>query len=190
MPSEVELRRDSAGAGDARVTSSTGGEKGTKPETYDDMYMPALQELAKVYAMGAEKYERGNYRKGYPAILSISALMRHLVAWQAGEDLDPESGLSHLAHASWHTFCLQMILNDHPEFDDRQVSDYQQEENMLDAVKRSIVSDPNYRYPGVFAPAPPPAGLEPDPNELPSIFTRESDPDRWEQAYGLPDPHA
>lgn len=141
-----------------KETSFTGGEKGVKPETYDDMYFPALRERAKVYAMGAQKYERGNYRKGYPMSLSFSALMRHIVAWQSGEDLDPESGLSHLAHAGWHIDTLMMLLWDHPEFDDRIISDAQRERNLAAAVSESLGAS--------------------------SIFTQKSDPERWEEAYG------
>ncbi len=122
----------------ARMTSDTGGQKDVKPEQYDDIYIPALQELALVHGFGAEKYARGNYRKGYPASASFSAMMRHQMAWQNGEDFDPESGLSHMAHASWHTFFLQMILRDHPEFDDRQVSDRQREQNMVRELLRGF----------------------------------------------------
>lgn len=194
--------------GEERQTSSTGGQKGTKDETYDDMYFPAFRERARVYAMGAKKYSRGNYRKGYPMSLSFSAMMRHIVAWQSGEDLDPESGLSHLAHAGWHVDNLMHLLWEHPEFDDRIISDEQREINMLTAVgkalfadpMRSIVSDPNWQ--------PPPAGLEPDPNEHydhhpgdkcfdkkpsagnePSIYTPESDPGRWEREVEAPRRH-
>lgn len=127
-----------------RLTSSTGGQKEAKDETYDDMYFPAFRERARVYAMGAKKYSRGNYRKGYPMSLSFSAMMRHIVAWQSGEDLDPESGLSHLAHAGWHVDNLMHLLWEHPEFDDRILSDRQREQNMVREVSRSIVSDPNY----------------------------------------------
>jgi hypothetical protein len=45
--------------------------------------------------------------------------MRHLHAFNDGEDKDPESGLSHLAHASC---CLMFLLEfekTHQELDDR-----------------------------------------------------------------------
>jgi hypothetical protein len=37
----------------------------------------------------------------------FAALLRHLFAWWRGEELDPESGLSHLAHAGC---CLMFLM--------------------------------------------------------------------------------
>jgi len=59
----------------------------------------ALIEIAKVLAFGAEKYGRHNWRKGMAWSRLVGAILRHLFAWMLGEDKDPESGLSHLAHA-------------------------------------------------------------------------------------------
>lgn len=59
----------------------------------------ALIEIAKVLAFGAEKYGRHNWRKGMAWSRLAGAILRHLFAWMQGEDKDPESGLSHLAHA-------------------------------------------------------------------------------------------
>jgi len=103
-----------------RTTSPTGGEKGTKPEQYDDIPTEAIRALARVYAMGADKYERGNYRKGYDWSLSYSALMRHLWSFWQGEDIDPESGESHLMHAAWHCFTLFHFTQTQRAYDDRQ----------------------------------------------------------------------
>lgn len=56
-------------------------------------------EIAKAIHTGAVKYGRQNYRT-IPIFASTygAALRRHVGAWVAGEDDDPESGLSHLAH--------------------------------------------------------------------------------------------
>lgn len=49
---------------------------------------------------GAMKYGRHNYRnEGVAASTYFDATMRHLVAWWEGEDIDPDSGLSHVAKA-------------------------------------------------------------------------------------------
>jgi len=49
---------------------------------------------------GARKYGRHNYRAmGVRASVYYDACMRHLMAWWEGEDIDPDSGLHHLAHA-------------------------------------------------------------------------------------------
>ena len=95
-------------AGEVRVTSSTGGQKGTKRERMDLIPPEALWELARVYGMGAEKYDDHNYLRGYDYSLSYSAMLRHATQWANGEDNDSESGLNHLAHAAWHCFALMM----------------------------------------------------------------------------------
>jgi dATP/dGTP diphosphohydrolase len=62
--------------------------------------------VSAVAGFGAEKYERYNFLRGYPWSWSFDALQRHLLAFWAGEDLDPESGQPHLAHAAWHALAL------------------------------------------------------------------------------------
>jgi len=59
----------------------------------------ALEAEAEAFAHGARKYGRGNYKNGFDWSRLIDATMRHVVAFNAGENLDAESGLSHLAHA-------------------------------------------------------------------------------------------
>lgn len=79
----------------------------------------ALEEVAKVLQFGAEKYEAHNWRKGFVWSRTISAAMRHILAFNSGEDRDPESGLSHVAHAMC---CLMFLLEfekTRPELDDR-----------------------------------------------------------------------
>jgi len=49
---------------------------------------------------GALKYGRSNFRViGVRASIYYDAARRHLNAWFEGEDIDPDSGLPHLAHA-------------------------------------------------------------------------------------------
>lgn len=65
-----------------------------------------LEDVAQVLAFGAEKYSARNWEKGMDWGRPFSAAMRHLWAWWRGEDRDPETGLSHLAHAA----CCVMFL--------------------------------------------------------------------------------
>lgn len=60
----------------------------------------ALAELACVMDLGARKYGRLNWREtGVDPNVYIDAIYRHLLKWQSGEEMiDPESGMSHLAH--------------------------------------------------------------------------------------------
>lgn len=49
---------------------------------------------------GALKYGRSNWRAvGIRASIYYDAVDRHMTAWFEGEDIDPDSGLPHLAHA-------------------------------------------------------------------------------------------
>lgn len=56
--------------------------------------------LGEVLTFGAKKYEPWGWRKVDQANQRYyAAALRHLLAWRTGETLDPESGLTHLAHA-------------------------------------------------------------------------------------------
>lgn len=67
----------------------------------------AIEEEAKVMAFGATKYGRDNWRKGMEFSRLMDACLRHVYAFADGEDLDKETGLSHLAHARC---CLAFLL--------------------------------------------------------------------------------
>jgi len=59
----------------------------------------AMEEVAYVHQLGSKKYGEYNWRAtGVSANTYIAAIMRHLNAYRSGEDLDPESGRSHIAH--------------------------------------------------------------------------------------------
>lgn len=79
----------------------------------------ALMQTALVLEFGRNKYAAHNWRKGFAWSRPLSAAMRHITAFADGEDRDPESGLSHLAHAMC---CIMFVLEfekTHPELDDR-----------------------------------------------------------------------
>jgi len=59
----------------------------------------ALEELAKVLTFGAKKYSANNWRQGFDWTRVLSAVQRHINDWAMGIDRDPETDLSHLAHA-------------------------------------------------------------------------------------------
>ena len=91
-----------------RITDpATGAQKGQKIERFDLIPFDALEEVARVYGVGARKYSDDNWLGGYRWRLSLGALMRHVARFMVGEDLDPETGCHHLAHAAWH--CLTIM---------------------------------------------------------------------------------
>ena len=60
-----------------------------------------LREVAAVLTYGANKYERDSWQRlPNGAQRYEDAMERHLNAWRLGENVDAESGLSHLAHAA------------------------------------------------------------------------------------------
>ena len=74
----------------------------------------AVEEINKVLEFGANKYAAHNWQQGegfrYTRVLN--SLLRHVFAYMRGEDLDPESGLSHMAHAGCNVlFILYYIKN-------------------------------------------------------------------------------
>jgi hypothetical protein len=59
----------------------------------------ALEAEARVMAFGAKKYARDNWRAGLAWSRLLDAAMRHIMAIADGEDVDPETGEFHAAHA-------------------------------------------------------------------------------------------
>lgn len=104
---------------EVRVTNAkTGGQKGAKPEEFGLLPWSALAHVARVYHNGAEKYSRDNWRKGFDWHLSYDAAIRHLAAFWEGEDVDPEDGEPHLAHAAFHLLTLMTFLDDPEHYGD------------------------------------------------------------------------
>ena len=106
--------------GEPTVNPDTGAMKGRKDVELFTAPPLALREYGKVCSYGSNgKYAPNNWRLGFQWSLSANALLRHYLAWVGGEDLDPESGLHHMAHAMWHCAVLVQYATDHPELDDR-----------------------------------------------------------------------
>ena len=79
---------------------------GEKPD-YSLVPFGAMDEVVKVLTYGAKKYDRFNWEKVENRRYEAAAL-RHISAYMQGEKIDPESGISHLAHAA----CSIMFLID------------------------------------------------------------------------------
>mgnify|MGYP003394458006 CR=1 FL=1 len=95
------------------------GRKDDAQKNRFDLIPPeALEQLAAVYTYGCHYGER-NWEQGIKWGRIFAAIMRHLWAFWRGEDVDKESGLSHLAHASWGCFTLMTYEGTHPELVDR-----------------------------------------------------------------------
>lgn len=73
--------------------------------------IPSAAEVTEsvVMALGAKKYGPFNWRQSkVKASIYVAAARRHLLQWFDGQDDDPESGVSHIAHAR---ACLGILLD-------------------------------------------------------------------------------
>jgi hypothetical protein len=67
----------------------------------------AAGSVVDVLRFGASKYAERNWEGGITYSRLYSATLRHLEAWwQRREDTDPETGISHLAHAACNVLFL------------------------------------------------------------------------------------
>lgn len=76
--------------------------------------MEALEPVVEVLEFGKTKYSAWNWSEGsgFKWTRVSSATLRHIFAWMKGEDLDPETHKSHLAHAVCNLiFLLYYIQN-------------------------------------------------------------------------------
>lgn len=66
----------------------------------------ALEQVCRVFAFGATKYQRDNYKlaPGLPLETYIQSMWRHTVSYLKGEENDIDSGLSNLAHLACNCF--------------------------------------------------------------------------------------
>ena len=80
----------------------------------------AMEQLAAVLTFGAKKYAAHNWRKGISKSRLIAAALRHIFAYLGGQDKDPETEMSHIAHAM--CCCMFLLgLESRADLDDRYV---------------------------------------------------------------------
>jgi ADP-dependent phosphofructokinase/glucokinase len=78
-----------------------------------------LEGVANVLTFGAQKYAAHNWREGLLYSRLIAATYRHLGAINRGENIDKESGLPHVYHASCCLMFLSSMMSTRPDLDDR-----------------------------------------------------------------------
>lgn len=85
--------------------------------------MECIEDIAKVLEFGAQKYSPNNWREGngFKWTRVLNSLFRHIFAFARGEDNDPETGLSHLAHAGCNIIFLLYYVKHRDKYnnDDR-----------------------------------------------------------------------
>lgn len=87
---------------------------GIKKAPLSTISAPVLMEIGVAMLEGGRKYGRHNYRvAGVRASVYYDATLRHLMGWWEGEDIDPDSGLSHITKAIASLVVLRdTMLND------------------------------------------------------------------------------
>lgn len=82
---------------------------GIKKAPMSTVSAPFVAAVGVAMMEGALKYGRHNYRAaGVRSSVYYDALMRHMMAWWEGQDIDPESGLSHIVKAG---ACLAVLFD-------------------------------------------------------------------------------
>lgn len=79
----------------------------------------ALFEIAQVLMMGEKKYGRYNWQNSIEINRLLAAAMRHILQFNDGEDNDPESGRSHLAHGACNLMFAIWMMKHRPDVDNR-----------------------------------------------------------------------
>lgn len=105
------------------MVTETGGRKDDQEkESFALLPWDAVREVARVYTIGARKYEPRNWEKGIAYSRIFSSTQRHLTSWfQDRQTLDPDgTGLRQIAQAAWG--CLVLLafeLRGRADLDDR-----------------------------------------------------------------------
>ena len=86
---------------------------------YDLLHPAAMKGVAQVMTKGAEKYAPRNWERGMSWTTVLASMKRHLAAFEAGEDYDPESGLLHMDHVQANAHFLSAYYSIFPQGDDR-----------------------------------------------------------------------
>lgn len=92
----------------------------------------ALEPMVKVLEYGMDKYSAHNWKKGLPVTEISESLIRHLISFLSGEDIDGESGLPHVGHIACNAMFLSHMALFRSDMDDRYQPIW---ENIDDKVK-------------------------------------------------------
>ena len=79
----------------------------------------AIEQLGHVLTKGAAKYAPRNWEKGMKWTSVLASMKRHILAFEKGQDYDPESGLLHMSHVLCNAAFLVEYYKIYPQGDDR-----------------------------------------------------------------------
>ena len=79
----------------------------------------AMDEMGLALGYGAKKYGDGNFRNGMSIKRQMAAAVRHIYQFLDGEDVDIESGYSHIGHGLASLAMAAYTFKNLPQYDDR-----------------------------------------------------------------------
>jgi hypothetical protein len=101
------------------VNWQEGGDAGRLREILKSASDGDLAETVAVFEFGAKKYKEWNWVKGMQWSVPTGCIIRHFLKIVAGEELDPESGLPHIAHILCNIIMLEWFYHNYPQGDNR-----------------------------------------------------------------------
>lgn len=120
--------------GNSKASNPKDGVGVKKWRQYATLPLTVISELGVAMLEGHMKgYRRHNYRvSGVRASVYVDAAMGHIISWWEGEDLDPDTGLSHITKAMSSLVVLRDAMIQDMLTDDRPPK------ANLDKVKREL----------------------------------------------------
>lgn len=100
-------------------TPNSGVKFDTGKPRFDLLPPEALEAVAEVFALGAQKYSPRNWERGMSWGRVFAAMMRHAWAFWRGEEHDPQDGQHHLDSVIWCAMVLRTYVERRVGIDDR-----------------------------------------------------------------------
>lgn len=98
---------------DKRVAPGTASRFNKGKRRWNLLPLEVFEPVVKVLEFGANKYAAWNFAEGDGLSWSevLESMKRHIMAWERGEDVDPESGESHLGHIGCNLMFLLYYMH-------------------------------------------------------------------------------
>ena len=144
-PSDEKIKEAVSAAVDAMTKPSNPKDVigSTKPPLHHIPCGPLFQ-IGGALLSGACKYGAHNWRVvGVRSDVYYDAMLRHVMQWWEGEELDPESGMPHLAHAAACCIILLDAAAQHKLTDNRPPKGNNPSLAVADQVKAILANYPN-----------------------------------------------
>lgn len=74
--------------------------------------------LGEVLTASRQKYDEFNWAKPTKITTPYESMMRHIMAFQQGEDIDPDDGLHHLLKAATNIMFMYYHITNNPDYSD------------------------------------------------------------------------